>query len=284
MFKSFSRLYRRSLRRSAYVLLSVLVVAGISLSSPHPTQAISWPDLIFRGIQVIQLSNLSDKQEVALGQQINDELVGSEIRLYRDRAANQYINQIGQRLAQQSERPNIPYTFQVVDDNQINAFATMGGFVYINKGLIATADNEAQLASVIAHEIGHISARHAVQQMRQMAIAEGLASVTGLDRNAAVQIGVELALRRPHSREAEYQADQLGLQTLGRAGYAQSAMIEFMKKLLNQPSPPSFLSTHPATSDRITAMKQAIDPSRANVGEGLNNATYRQRIQQFLRS
>lgn len=284
MFKKFSRLYRRSLRRSAYVLLSVLVVTGISLNSLYPTQAISLPELIFRGIQVIQLSNLSDKQEVALGQQINDELVGSEIRLYRDRAATQYINQIGQRLAQQSDRPNIPYTFQVVDDDQINAFATMGGFVYVNKGLIATADNEAQLASVIAHEIGHISARHAVKQMRQMAIAQGLASVTGLDRNAAVQIGVELALRRPHSREAEYQADQLGLQTLGRAGYAQSAMIEFMKKLLNQPSPPSFLSTHPATSDRITAMRQAIDPSRANVGEGLNNATYRQRIQKFLGS
>ncbi|MGE5656195.1 MAG: M48 family metallopeptidase [Actinomycetota bacterium] len=284
MFKSFSWLYRRSLRRGAYLFLSLLVMAGISFGSPHPTQAISWPELIFRGIQLIQLSNLSDSQEVALGKQINEELASSEVRLYRDRAATQYINQIGQRLAQQSERPNLPYTFQIVDDDQINAFATMGGFVYVNKGLIAAADNEAQLASVMAHEIGHIAARHAVKQLRQMAIAEGLASATGLDRSVAVQIGVELALRRPHSREAEYQADQLGLQTLGRAGYAQSAMIDFMKKLLNRSSPPSFLSTHPATADRIAAMQQAINPGQAEVGDGLNNAVYRQRINQFLRS
>lgn len=274
---------RRTYGRGIYLFLSLIVAAGIWVISPQPMQAFSLPELIFRGIQVIQLSNLSDRQEVTVGRQINQQLVGKELKVYRDPAATVYINRIGQRLAGQSDRPNIPYTFQVVDDDNINAFATMGGFVYVNKGLMAAADNEAQLASVIGHEIGHISARHAIKQMRQMAIASGLASAAGIDGSKAVQIGVELALRRPRSRQAEYEADQLGLQTMGRSGYAQSGMVDFMKKLLNRPSPPSILSTHPATADRIAAISQAMDPDLAS-GDGLNNDAYRQEIRSLFGS
>lgn len=283
MLKTFWLTCRRTCGRGIYLVLSLIVAAGIWVISPQPTQAFSLPELIFRGIQVIQLSNLSDRQEVTIGKQINQQLVGREFKIYNDRAATLYINRIGQRLVEESDRPNIPYTFQVIDDDNINAFATMGGFVYINKGLMTAADNEAQLASVIGHEIGHISARHSIQQMRQMAIASGVASVAGVDRSRAVQIGVELALRRPHSRQAEYEADRLGLQTMGRSGYAQSGMVDFMKKLLNKPSPPSILSTHPATADRIAAISQEIDPDLAS-GEGLNNAVYKQEIRRLLGS
>jgi beta-barrel assembly-enhancing protease len=283
MLKSFWLTCRRSCDRGIYLFLSAIVAAGIVVVSPEPTQAFSLPELIFRGIQVIQLSNMSDRQEVTVGRQINQQLAGREFKIDRDRATTVYINRIGQRLAEQSTRPNIPYTFQVIDDDKINAFATMGGFVYVNKGLMAAADNEAELASAIAHEIGHISARHALKQMRQMAIASGVASAAGLDGSKAVQIGVELALRRPHSRQAEYEADQLGLQTMGRSGYAQSGMVDFMKKLLNQASVPSILSTHPATSDRIAAMEQAIDPALAS-GEGLNNQDYKLEMRRLLRS
>jgi beta-barrel assembly-enhancing protease len=283
MLKTFWVTCRRTCGRGIYLFLSLIVAAVIWAISPQPMQAFSLPELIFRGIQVIQLSNLSDRQEVTIGKQINQQLVGREFKIYRDRAATLYINRIGQRLAEESDRPNIPYTFQVIDDDNINAFATMGGFVYINKGLMAAADNEAQLASVMSHEIGHISARHAIKQMRQMAIASGVASVAGVDRSQAVQIGVELALRRPHSRQAEYEADRLGLQTMGRSGYAQSGMVDFMKKLLNKPSPPSILSTHPATVDRIAAISQEIDPDLAS-GEGLNNAAYKQEIRRLLGS
>ncbi len=283
MLKSLWLTCRHTCGRGIYLFLSVIVAAGIWVISPEPTQAFSLPELIFRGIQVIQLSNMSDRQEVTVGQQINQQLTKSEFKLDRNRATIVYINRIGQRLAQESDRPDIPYTFQVIDDDNINAFATMGGFVYVNKGLMAAADNEAQLASVIAHEIGHISARHSIKQMRQMAIASGVASAAGLDGSRAVQIGVELALRRPHSRQAEYEADQLGLQSMGRSGYAQSGMVDFMKKLLNQPSAPSILSTHPATSDRIAAISQAIDPDLAS-GEGLNNAAYKLEMRRLLRS
>ena len=282
MLKPFSFRSRHSYRRwLLYPLLSLVVTLGIWIGSPAASQAVSWFDLIFRGIQVVQLSSISDNQEVALGRQINAQLVGSQVRLYRDRSINDYVNQIGQRLAAKSDRPKIPYTFQVVDDRSVNAFATMGGFVYVHTGLLKAADNEAQLASVIGHEIGHITNRHAVQQMRQTALARGVAAAAGLDRSTAVQIGVDLALRRPTSRQDEFEADQTGLRTLGRAGYAESAMVAFMEKLLSSRSVPTFLSEHPATGDRIAALKRAIDPRLAN-GNGLNPADYKAKIRPLL--
>jgi beta-barrel assembly-enhancing protease len=262
--------------------LSLLVAMGLIVATPHPSQAISIFDLLLRGVQIIQLSTLSDSQEVALGKQINDQLVGSELTLHSDSTINRYVNSIGQKLVPYSDRPNLPYTFQVVESDQLNAFATMGGYVYVTTGLIRAADNEAQLASVISHEIGHIAARHSLEQMREMAIAQGVASVAGLDRNTAVNIGVELALRRPNSRRDEFEADQKGLATLTQAGYAPRAMPAFMEKLRSQASVPAFLSTHPAVSDRIRALNQAIDPASASVGVGLDGATYRSQISSLL--
>jgi len=125
-----------------------------------------------------------------VGQQINQQLVQQgQFRPSRNRSLNRYVNEIGQRLAQSSERPDIPYTVQVVDDRAINAFATMGGYVYINTGTILAADNEAELASVIAHEIGHITARHAVTQMRDAALSQGLMSAAGLQESTIVRLG-----------------------------------------------------------------------------------------------
>lgn len=268
-------------KRWIYPLLTIAMVLTLSLGQPLVARAISWADLIRSGIQAVQLANLSDRQEVQLGQQINAELVGRQVRLHRGASINQYVNEIGQRLAAQSSRPQIPYTFQVVDDNSVNAFATMGGFVYVNTGLLRLAENEAQLASVMAHEIGHIAGRHAVNQMKEMAIASGAAGALGVNRNAAVSIGVDLALRRPNSRQSEYEADQLGLRTLSRAGYSESAMVDFMGKLLRQSAVPTFLSTHPATNERINRLRQALQASPSG-GAGLDTAAYRSRIRTLL--
>lgn len=282
LFSFHSRRYRR---RLLYPLLSLVLTLSLVVGTSQIARAIPWFDLIFQGVQVIQLSNISDRQEVQIGKQINRQLVSEEIRLYRNPEIIRYVNEIGQRLERQSKRPDIPYTFQVVDDKGINAFATMGGFVYINKGLIATADNEAQLASVMSHEIGHIAGRHAIQQMRQAAIARGLTTAAGLNSNILANIGVDLALRRPNSRKDELEADQLGLETLKQAGYAPSATIAFMEKLLKKgDSIPTFLSTHPATSDRIEALRQAIPSTQANRGEGLDSNAYKDRIRSLLRS
>lgn len=265
-----------------YPLLSICTVLTVFISSLPAVQAIPLDRLIFHGVRIIQLSTISDRQEISLGKQINDQMVGREFKLYRSPGLTEYINLIGQRLVESSERSNIPYTFQVVDHDAINAFATMGGFVYVHKGLILAAENEAELASVISHEIGHIVGQHSLKQIRQMAVAQGIASAAGLDNNIAVQLGVELALRRPNSREAEYEADRLGIVALGRAGYAQQAALDFMAKLLGSGSPPTILSTHPATSDRIKMLQQYVDPRLAESGVGMNREAYQEVVRRLM--
>lgn len=269
-----------SRRRWMYGVLSLIFSISIIVSNAQPVRAISWIELLIRGAQIYQLSSISDKQEVQLGKEINQELVKSgKAKIYRNGEITRYVNQIGQRLAKKSARPNIPYTFQVVNDKSVNAFATMGGYVYINTGLIKKADNEAELASVIGHEIGHIAGRHAIEQMRESAIAQGVLSAAGLDRSQAVQIGVELALSRPNSREDELEADRFGLDNLKKSGYAPSGMVSFMQKLLQRGnSTPTFLNTHPATSERIKLLQQNIDSKTANVGNGLDNRAYQNKI------
>ncbi|MBW4685929.1 MAG: M48 family metalloprotease [Komarekiella atlantica HA4396-MV6] len=282
-WKGFLANYRLWRRRWLYPLISVVVALSLCLSTPLPGRAIDLFPLLFQGVQVLQLSNISARQEADLGKQINQEIVSS-LRLYRNPEINRYVEQIGRRLAANSDRPNLPYTFQVVEDDAINAFATLGGYVYVHTGLLKAADNEAELASVIAHEIGHIGGKHLVNQMRQKAIASGVATAAGLNRNAAVGIGVDLALNRPRSRQDEFDADKRGLRTLTRSGYAQSAMVSFMQKLLTKGSVPTFLSTHPATSDRIDSLKRAINSQRSNGSYGLNNAAYKANIRALARS
>ena len=123
MFKFFSWRFRRSW---FYTLLSIFSTAIICLGTIQPSYGISWFDLIRQGVQVIQLSSISDNQEVALGKNINEQLIKSgQAKIYRNRQITKYVNQIGQKLARNSERPNIPYTFQVVDDKNINAYADL---------------------------------------------------------------------------------------------------------------------------------------------------------------
>jgi predicted Zn-dependent protease len=267
-------------------MLSAVIAFTTATVTPQPSYGASWIELLLRGAQIIQLSTISDSQEIKLGKQINQELLKqNKIKLNKNARINSYLNELGQRLAKYSERPNISYTFQVVNDRNINAFATMGGFVYVNTGTMIAADNEAELASVVAHEIGHIAGRHAIEQMRSRAIAQGVLSAAGLDEKQAVQIGVQLAVELPNSREDEYEADRLGLDTIKKAGYAPSGMISFMQKLLQKSrggSVPSFLSTHPATQDRITSLQQAIDQKNSNAGNGLNSQNYKRQISPLL--
>ncbi|MEM9274528.1 MAG: M48 family metallopeptidase [Cyanobacteria bacterium P01_F01_bin.143] len=279
-----SSLFNGRRKRWLYGLFSVVIALSIGLTSVQSARAVSWFELLIRGTQILQLSTMSDEQEIELGTQINQQLINSgQAKIYRNRTITKYINDIGQLLAKNSDRPDIPYTFQVVDDKNINAFATMGGFVYINTGLILAADNEAELASVIGHEIAHIVGRHALKQMRETAIAQGVLSSAGLDTSQAVQIGVELALTRRNSRQDELEADSLGLENLKKAGYAPIGMVGFMQKLLEAGggSTPAFLSTHPATSERIRLLEEDIDAATARNGYGLDSRDYQNKIRQL---
>ena len=268
-------------RRCLYPFVSISVAVIICLGTPLSSKAIDLLPLLFQGVQILNLSNISDRQEVTLGQQMNQELQ-QEVKISQNSQLNSYINEVGERLAANSDRPNIPYTFQVVEDSAVNAFATAGGFIYINTGLLKIADNEAEVASVLAHEMGHIEGKHLIKQMRQKAIASGVATATGLDRNKAVGIGVQLALNLPRSRKDEFDADKRGLANITRTGYAQSAMVSFMKKLQRSSSVPTFLSTHPGASDRVISLQNQIKNQPSSQNHGLDNPVYQSKMRAFL--
>lgn len=237
----------------------VSLVLVLALSVPVAAQSMDWGRLLLQGIQVLQVSNLSDSQEIALGQQINQNLQQrGQIRLGQDPQLIGWINGIGQRLAQVSERPNIPYVFQVVEDPAINAFATVGGYVYITTGAILAAQTEDQVAGVLAHEIAHITSRHGVKQLQQTATARAGAQALGLDNSALAAIAFEVGISRPRSREDEFEADSKGVWTLYRAGYDPYGLPQMLANLLGRSRTPEFLSTHPATPERIARLNQIV--------------------------
>lgn len=255
-------------RRVACGLAALVMAVSINAATATPSQA-GWIDLLIQGVRVYQLSNMTDAQEVDLGAGINNQLVNSgQVNLFEGQSINAYIDDIGERLAAVSDRPNIPYNFQVVEDDAVNAFATMGGFVYVTTGLIEAADTEAELAGVVGHEIGHIAGRHAVQQMRQAAITQGITGALGVNRDRLVNIGTQIALQLPASRSDEYEADRHGFYSMGRAGYDQSGMVTFMQKLVRQGAQPEFLSTHPDARNRVNSLQNLDDT------DSLPNATF----------
>lgn len=268
-------------KRWFYGAIAVFVATGLVVATPQPSKAdFNLFDLIFNGIQYIQLSNLSDGQEVELGRQTDAALKRQGVRIYnRNAEVVNYVNEIGQRLAASSERNSIPYTFQVVQDDSVNAFATSGGFVYIHTGLIREAETEAELAGVMAHEIGHIVGRHSVNRMREIALANGIVGALGVSQDDLVNIGVQLALFLPNSRGAEYHADELGYANMGRAGYDQRGFISFMEKLNSGGSTPEFFSTHPDPGNRVNRLQTMYDEShQADATDGNNPQVYSSKV------
>jgi beta-barrel assembly-enhancing protease len=285
MFARVASLRQWLQRRWLYSCLSVLTI-GMVVGQPQISQAAEWWKLLIQGAQIVQLASMSDAQEASFGAQTNQSLLSGKVHISQNQAVNSYIDRIGQKLARNSARPKIKYTFQVVEDDAINAFATMGGFVYVNTGLIKAADNEAQLAGVIGHEIGHITGRHAIQHLKQAAITQGASSLLGVDRDTYVQMAVQLALTLPNSRQDEYDADRRGLNTMISSGYAPTAMPEFMKKLMRGGggSSPEFLSSHPAVGERVANLQRMIPAAYRSRTDGLNTNTYRQNLQQSSQS
>lgn len=204
---------------------------------------------------------ISLEEEWQLGAQLSRE-VASQVRLNNDPAVNAYVQNMGQRIVAQAAPPfnQLPWQFHVVDDNAINAFAIPGGHVYVHTGLIQNADNASELAGVMAHEISHVLARHSTEMIsRQYGLSIIAGAVLGQNPGQLAQIAAQLvaggALAR-FSREAEREADNIGIQAMAAAGYNPNGMASMFEELLEhrqgQPSRvEQFFSTHPLTEDRI---------------------------------
>src|SRR5262245_5192726 len=173
-------------------------------------------------------------KEVALGRQLAAQ-VDRQAKFIDDPVITEYINRVGQNLVLHSDA-KVPFTIKVLDSDDVNAFALPGGFFYVNKGLILAADNEAEIAGVMAHEIGHVAARHGVEQESKAQLANfamiplifmtgGLAAIA----YQAAQIGVPLAFLK-FSRGAENEADMLGAEYMWAAGYDPNNFITFFEK------------------------------------------------------
>jgi predicted Zn-dependent protease len=183
---------------------------------------------------------MSEQQEIQLGAQAHQDVL-KEYAALANPALQAYVNEVGQRLAQHSHRPHLQWHFTVVDSPDVNAFALPGGYVYITRGLMAYLNSEAELAGVVGHEIGHVTARHGVRQ-QSTSTAVGLGAVLGsiLVPGMGNQAGASLlqtlaqAWTAGYGREHELESDRLGAEYLAKSGYAPQAMIDVIGVLKNQ--------------------------------------------------
>jgi predicted Zn-dependent protease len=180
---------------------------------------------------------MSEQQELDLGRRYNQQILKENPR-YADEKLQAYVQQVGERVARNSHRSQLNYTFTVVDSPDINAFALPGGYIYIHRGLLAYLSSEAELAAVLGHEVGHVTARHSVQQQSQSTawglLGQAVAIGTGVGAAGDVTGLVGNAFVRGYGRDMELEADGLGAQYLARSGYDPQAMIQVVKVLKNQ--------------------------------------------------
>lgn len=227
--------------------------------------------LLFRANNCLAEFTIEDEKK--LGKEFYDKLEENKLIL-NNKVLNDYVNQIGKLVLAQTTKAPFQFNFYIIDSSAMNAFATPGGYIYINKGIIMSAENEAQLAGVVAHEIGHANARHIAsiieksQRLNIAALAAVLAGafLGGGGQSSAAIAAFSLAgassMTLKYMREHEEEADRMGIEYLVKANYYPAAIIDFLKIMKQHEflskSMPSYLLTHPGTDDRIIYMDSLI--------------------------
>ncbi len=227
----------------------------------------------------------SPQDDIRLGAEQHPKLLEAFGGEYRDPKLNRYLDTIGVRLARHTEYQQFPYTFTLLNTHIVNAFALPGGYVYVSRGLLALASNEAELAGVVAHELGHVNARHTAerlgaQQVATLGVLAGAigASLLGISPGNVAQIGQTIAALaiQSYSREQEMESDTLGIRYMSQAGYDPDAMVTFLASLREQSQvearsmglPPgsvdeyNLMATHPRTADRVREAQAQAQVSR----------------------
>jgi predicted Zn-dependent protease len=216
-----------------------------------------------------EISLVSESQEIQMGQQYAQQIVKS-MGVYDDKKVQDYVSRLGQGLAAKSERPQLPWAFYVMDDPTVNAFALPGGSIFVTRGILTHMNDEAELVGVLGHEIGHVTARHSVQQMTREQLAQiglGVGSIVSSDiakyaGMASQGLGV---LFLKYGRDAESQSDALGFKYMVREGYDPSAMadmfttLERVSRLEGAGDIPEWQSTHPNPGNRVQATRERLD-------------------------
>ena len=224
-------------------------------------------------------------REVGLGRSLA-KTIEEEYGVYKNAEMQKRIEQIGHSLAAVCDRKDVTYFFTVLDHEKVNAFSLPGGYVYINKGLVEKADSDDEIAGVLAHEIGHIVARHSIKRL-QAALGYSLMSILSLATTKNVGAAKEASLAFSlimlgYSREDEFLADQLAVKYVKKAGYNPQAIISFLEKLKQiekeaalKPLISNYARTHPYLPERIAAVKQEIY-GKMDFNDYINKSEYNQ--------
>ena len=211
-----------------------------------------------------ELMFLSEKDEMKLGHEA-DLQVAQQYGIYEDPKLTAYLHDLCQRLAKVSHRPQLTYRFKILDTPVVNAFAVPGGYVYFTRGILATVNSEAELAGLIGHEIGHITARHSAKQyskaqLAQLGLGVGAIFIDSSILTGLAQFGVGMLFQR-FSRDNEREADELGVEYSSRMGYDATQMASFFETLerINPGSDrsglPGWFSTHPSPENRVQTVR-----------------------------
>jgi predicted Zn-dependent protease len=238
-----------------------------------------------------QFSLMSEAQELQIGQE-SDLQVRQEMGVYDDPELQRYVESVGLRMAQSSQRPNLPWHFTIVDSPAVNAFALPGGYIYITRGILAYLNDESQMAGVLGHEIGHVTARHAAQQYTKSTAAQlglGLGSIFSPYARAGAGLasgGLGLLFLK-YGREDELQADRLGAEYEAKNGWDPQGMQDMLRTLArideqaDRKGTPNYLATHPASADRVQKIDETVAALRSQPGADqtkTNKAEYLRRI------
>lgn len=228
----------------------------------------------------------SREEEVALGREITGSLLGAA-PLVKDAALQQYVNKVGRWVASQSERENLPWKFGVIDSADLNAFAMPGGYVLITKGLYAKLQNEAQLASVLGHEIAHVVKKHQLKVLqKQQLLGYGAGKISDLfgkkDKLAkkVVGTGAEISARGL-DKDAEFEADRMGMVLAARAGYDAFSLGEVLQTMsqtsASDGSVALLFKTHPHPDERLAKLGDSVGSSldKVKAGKTLENRLYK---------
>lgn len=242
-----------------------------------------------------QLSFIGEGQEIEMGREADQQIVRS-MGLYPDSSIQRYVNELGQELAAVSERPDLPWTFRVIDDPTVNAFAVPGGFIYLTRGIMAHLTSEAELVGILGHEIGHVTARHSVNQMSRQQLAQlglGVGMVLAPELRAFGDLagtGLQL-LTLKFSRDDESQSDMLGVRYMRRTGYDPSELADVMT-MLERASQirqgggrlPEWLSTHPNPENRVEHIQEMVAelPPEATAGARVAREAYMHQLDGFV--
>ncbi len=214
----------------------------------------------------------STDKEVEMGRKLAQK-VRSELKLAVDEPMQERVRAIGQKVAAVSDRHDLVYSFEVVKDDGVNAFSLPGGYVFVNEGLVKKAASDDELAAVLAHEVGHVAARHSIKRY-ETGIGASIAQIAGVvaSRRSPDSRGIGVALQAAllaYARQDELDADRLGVKYMRAAGYDPKAMLSFLEKLHKvdqdklQYMPrgivrPYYAMTHPYVSDRVRAVKEEL--------------------------